>query len=289
MSAKLIQKLMKAKAENKGLQINTGEVEGMLRLITDDEFSQRKNIVLKAASAGLADAWSAAFFDYNTEYELWIIICVFGWLTVHYFAVRYSRKRGGPLVSRPTFIANNIHCITTSLCAAFLLAQDKSVRDYNLWQRWVLPFSISYFIADGIWYCIPKRDLLISLHHVVMIMCHYPVGEPAAALLCGAGQWKWAAWVSMTGYLAELSNPLLNVRWWLMQTLEKDHWLFGANNTLIVLSFVGRIVLFPYLIVYDIWPRRQEFVEKKRHQLQQFRGLSPESGEVGLGVRGGTL
>jgi hypothetical protein len=24
----------------------------------------------------------------------------------------------------------------------------------------------------------------------------------------------------MAGYLAELSNPLLNMRWWLMQTLE---------------------------------------------------------------------
>jgi len=142
-----------------------------------------------------------------------------------------------------------------------LLAQDKDVRNYNLWQRWVLPFSISYFIADGIWYCIPKRDLLISVHHVVMIMCHYPVGEPAAALLCGAGSWKWAAWVSMTGYLAELSNPLLNVRWWLMQTLEKNHWLFGVNNVLVVLSFLARIVLFPYLIVNDIWPRRHEFVE----------------------------
>ena len=43
----------------------------------------------------------------------------------------------------------------------------------------------------------------------------------------------------MTGDLAELSNPLLNVRWWLMQTLQKDHWLFGVNNIPIVLSFVG--------------------------------------------------
>jgi len=60
---------MKAQAEGSGLEVSKGEIDGMLRLITDDEFSHRKNIVLKAASSGLADAWSAAFFDYNQEYS----------------------------------------------------------------------------------------------------------------------------------------------------------------------------------------------------------------------------
>ena len=194
MSSILIQKLMKAKAEGTGLAISAGEVNGMMRFLTDDDFSNRKNFVLKAASAGIADAWSAVLFDYNNEYELWIVVCVFSWLTVHALAKRYAARVGGPLLGRPTFIANNIHCITTSLCAAFLLLQDRESRDYNLWMRWALPFSISYFIADGLWYCIPKRDLLISAHHITMILCHYPVGEPVGAQLCGAGSWKWAAW-----------------------------------------------------------------------------------------------
>jgi len=119
-------------------------------------------------------------------------------------------------------------------------------------------------MADFIWYCIPTGDLLITMHHLVMISCHYPVGEPASALMCGAGNWKWAVWLSMVGYLSELSNPLLNMRWWLMQTLEKSTYRFSFINTLVVLSFVGRIILFPYLIWYEVIPRYSDFVREQQ-------------------------
>ena len=168
MSTLLLQKLMKAKTEGTGLQIDNREVDGMLRLITDDGFSQRKNLVLKSASAGLADAWSAALFDYNTEYELWIIICVFGWLTVHFFAKRFAKRVGPPLIDRPTFIANNIHCITTSCMAAFLLAQDKESRDYNLWQRWTVCAGIEPLPA----HLLPAIPLSATLDHLGS--CRFP-------------------------------------------------------------------------------------------------------------------
>ena len=72
----------------------------------------------------------------------------------------------------------------------------------------------------------------------------------------------------MAGYLAELSNPLLNIRWWLMQTLESHSVAFPVVNILVVLSFVGRIILFPYLIVNNVLPRFGEF--KKHQQLLAF-------------------
>lgn len=172
-SGAVIQKLLGAQSSGRGLDLDAAEVDAMLRLLTDD--GDTKSMVRMAASAGLADAWSAALFDRNNEYELCIVICTFIWLTLHRLAIRFSKKVGPPLQGRPTFIANNIHCITTSLSALYLLCQSPETRDYYIWQRWVLPFSISYFVADFCWYCVPTGDLLITMHHFVMILCHYPV------------------------------------------------------------------------------------------------------------------
>jgi hypothetical protein len=99
-------------------------------------------------------------------------------------------------------------------------------------------------------------------------LLYLQVGEHSSAALCGAGSWKWAAWISMAGYLAELSNPLLNMRWWLMQTLEEHSISFPVVNILVVLSFIGRILLFPYIIVYNVLPRYDDF--KEHQQLLAF-------------------
>merc|ERR1712166_1448448 len=68
----------------------------------------------------------------------------------------------------------------------------------------------------------------------------------------------------MVGYLSELSNPLLNIRWWLMQTLEKSTYRFSFINSLVVISFIARIILFPYLIVYHVWPRYDDFMQAQQ-------------------------
>lgn len=254
-----ISQMLKAQGAGEGMSLKNHEVTAILRLLTSPG-EDNKTEVLMAASAGLADAWSAAFFDQNSEYELWIIVCLFLWLTLHQVAKKIGKKFGPPLANRPTLIANSLHCCYTGIAAAVLVLQPKESRDYAFWQRKVLPVSISYFMADFIWYCIPTGDLLICAHHIVMISCHYPVGEMAGAVMCGAGDWKWAVWLSMVGYLSELSNPLLNIRWWLMQTLDKSTFRFSMINTLVVLSFIGRIILFPYLIYYHVFPRYHDFV-----------------------------
>jgi hypothetical protein len=260
-----IANMMQAQDANEGMSLKNHEVTAILRLLTSPEQeAKRQTEVLMSTSSGLADAWSAAFFDQNSEYELWIIVCLFGWLTLHYFAKKIGKAYGAPLAQRPTLIANTLHCCYTGIAAAVLVLQPAETRDYNFWQRKVLPASLSYFMADFIWYCIPTGDILISCHHIVMIMCHYPVGEMASAMMCGAGNWKWAVWLSMVGYLSELSNPLLNLRWWLMQTLQKSTYRFAMVNSLVVFSFICRIILFPYLIWYHVWPRYSEFVAKQQ-------------------------
>lgn len=257
-----ISKMLQAQTSGNSLTLENHEISAVLRLLTSPEKDSAN--VLMAASAGLADAWSAAFFDQNSEYELWIIVCLFLWLTLHEVAKKIGKNAGPPLSNRPTLIANSLHCVTTGFAALYLVLQPADTRNYAFWQRKILPFSLSYFMADFIWYCIPQGDLLISAHHLVMISCHYPVGEPASALMCGAGNWKWAVWLSMVGYLSELSNPLLNIRWWLMQTLDKSTYRFSFINTLVVLSFIARIILFPYLIWNHLIPRYEDFVREQQ-------------------------
>ena len=55
----------------------------------------------------------------------------------------------------------------------------------------------------------------------------------------------------MMGYLSEVSNPLMNYRWWLIHTLQ-EHWIgFAVVNVLIIVSFALRIVLMGYLLAFE--------------------------------------
>ena len=91
------------------------------------------------------------------------------------------------------------------------------MEDFVLWQQFGIPLSLAYFMADILWYCIPSGDGLILFHHITMLLCHYPVSSDVGAKMCGAGNALWTVRLSMMGYLCELSNPLMNWRWWLLQ------------------------------------------------------------------------
>jgi hypothetical protein len=89
-----------------------------------------------------------------------------------------------------------------------------NIQTFAINKRYVVPSKYSPISSSKSW------DVLIGVHHVVMIMCHYPVASNAGAELCGAGSALWAIRLSVLGYLCELSNPLMNYRWYLMQTLK---------------------------------------------------------------------
>lgn len=133
-----------------------------------------------------------------------------------------------------------------------------------MWQRVALPLSLAYFAVDVYWYCLPTNDVLIAFHHFVMCFCHYPVGHDSGAVLAGAGDKEWVVWLSIAGYTSEISTVLMNYRWYLLQTLEEDWIGFAVVNVLVVFSWMARIVLFGYLLAFEIAPRFALFVEKKQ-------------------------
>jgi hypothetical protein len=228
-----------------------------------------------------SNPWRAAWYDGSDELEIRILV-IFGCFICLHCTMMFLKKQGmlsDVLASRPTFVANNCHCCVVAPLAVYLLwtnyyKADKSVEDYALWQQVGIPITLAYFMGDVVWYCIPakysplssapKFDFLILFHHVTMLACHYPTGSLAGATLCGAGDPLWSIELSCLGYLCEVSNPLMNYRWWLMQTLKKHRADFSVTVVLLVASFVARVGLLFCLIFVYILPKFGTFMAEKQ-------------------------
>jgi len=191
-------------------------------------------------------------FDGEHSYEHRIGKALALYLITHFLMLRLRRFVGPTLSTRPTVVCGTIHAVGTALAASVLLV----MRDYGAaWQRAVLPFSIAYFLADVLWYCLPARDLTMSLHHLVMIGCHYPIGEINGALVAGAGDSSWCIWLSMIGYLSEWTTALLNMRWLLAHSYPEHRCIFTMVSGLLLVTYFYRLLLFPYLLIFEIIPR----------------------------------
>ena len=136
--------------------------------------------------------------------------------------------------------------------------------NWSLWQTVAIPLSLAYFAADAAWYCLPRSDGLIFFHHLLMCFCHYPIINRAGATLAGGGDAPFSTWLSVVGYTSEVSTCLMNYRWYLLQTLEADWVGFAIVNVLVVISWSYRIVLFVYLLLWEIIPRMLQYVETKQ-------------------------
>ena len=106
----------------------------------------------------------------------------------------------------------------------------------------------------------------MTLHHLVMIGCHYPLGEANGALVAGAGDPEWCIRLSMIGYLCEWTTTLLNVRWLLAHTTR--HKSFAAVSLLLLGTYAYRLLLFPYLVLLEIFPRYVMYA--RRQQILTF-------------------
>ena len=179
------------------------------------------------------------------------------------------------VAGRPTVVSGTVHSALTAAISCGILAayfaNGKSwtwVADggneidlLGIWRDVGLPLSLTYFVLDSVYYCLPRRDAIIFVHHVIMVFCHYPVAHVAGASLAGAGDADFATWLSVVGYTSEVSTALMNYRWYLINTLEEDWAGFGVTNVLTVIGWAGRVVMFTFLLVAEILPRRAAYVE----------------------------
>ena len=193
-----------------------------------------------------------------------------------------ARSLKSLIASRPTVIAATVHSVATSIVAVGILVlyyndtQDDSdsgnksspwmyqgaTNLLHVWQRVGLPISLSYFVTDCYFYCLPRKDLIIFVHHLIMCFCHYPVGHGSGAILAGAGDIEWVTWISIVGYTSEVSTAMMNYRWYLINTLEENWIGFGIVNCIVVASWAGRVVMFTYLLIVEIFPRMHMYVEQ---------------------------
>ena len=175
-----------------------------------------------------------------------------------------------PLSARPTVLAGTFHALATSMISIYLLVvrpheeEAPTIIDWSMWQTVGIPLSLAYFAADAVWYCLPRSDGLIFFHHIIMCFCHYPIINHAGATLAGGGDATFSTWLSVIGYTSEVSTCLMNYRWYLLQTLDRDWIGFATVNILVVISWAYRIVLFSYLLLWEIIPRTPQYVETKQ-------------------------
>ena len=181
-----------------------------------------------------------------------------------------GKRPESPLSARPTVLAGTFHALATSMISIYLLVvrphegEAPTIIDWSMWQTVAIPLSLSYFAADAVWYCLPRSDGLIFFHHVIMCFCHYPIINRAGATLAGGGDATFSTWLSVIGYTSEVSTCLMNYRWYLLQTLDRDWIGFAIVNILVVISWAYRIVLFSYLLLWEIIPRTPQYVETKQ-------------------------
>ena len=191
-----------------------------------------------------------------------------------------KRRPNSPLSTRPTVLAGTFHALATSIISIYLLVARPpgdviegneqqngtavTAINWSLWQTVAIPLSLAYFAADAAWYCLPRSDGLIFFHHLLMCFCHYPIINRSGATLAGGGDAPFSTWLSVVGYTSEVSTCLMNYRWYLLQTLEADWVGFAIVNVLVVMSWSYRIVLFVYLLLWEIIPRTPQYVETKQ-------------------------
>ena len=212
-----------------------------------------------------SNPWREAYREGGGTFERAFLLFFALFAVLNVLGALLGKRYGPPLTSRPGVIAATFHAAATSaLSLQVLMSHGGPDEDYAPWQNRALPLSLAYFVANFFWYCIPRWDWPIAFHHLVMCVCHYPVGHDAGAVLAGAGDRSWVLWLSATGYTSEVATVLTNYRWYLIQTLEEDWVGFAVTNLLVALSWAGRVVLFAHLLIAEIIPRAPLYVERKQ-------------------------
>jgi hypothetical protein len=202
---------------------------------------------LKNAIAQALQPWATAITS-DHEFESlvlgWFIMLVLLRKVVLFLSARKKTHLWTELLQRPTVVPVMLHSLVTTVMAiaVILMSEGPPTMEaipqiIELWRRGVLPFSSAYWLFDLAYYCYPKGDLLIAVHHVAILLCNYPIGDNAAyAALQLLNPRCNLVMCSATGYTLEATTFLLYGRWILANVLVRHHWIYSANNLLLLIS-----------------------------------------------------
>ena len=179
--------------------------------------------------------WTAALTG-DASYELSILAWFVFFVVLRKCVLTLPTKSWAlrEVVRRPTVVPVLMHSLVTTLAAFAVLArwQDDTI---FVWRRLVMPFSCAYWLFDLAFYCWPKSDLLIAVHHIAILICNYPVGDNAgAAALAEIHPQCNTVLCSANGYTLEATTFLLYARWLLANTLTRHHWSYYAISALLL-------------------------------------------------------
>ncbi|KAJ1616369.1 hypothetical protein T492DRAFT_895610 [Pavlovales sp. CCMP2436] len=169
------------------------------------------------------------------------------------------RKRETPEMAATLFgayVVGFVHAIVVSVSAVLVVCYER----YEIWPATVA-FSIGYFVSDFIFYALPTKQLVMVIHHIVMIVGHYPTMEQPAAILYGAGDAHLIMWLSAVGYLTEISNLFLDVRWFQLKIFGQPAQItYTVNSVFLLLSYIAtRVVIMPVVCWVKMVPRYDEY------------------------------
>jgi len=209
---------------------------------------------------GSMRAWMAVLnSEHRHDYFMRSAVCSVAMLAC--YALGLAAKRFAPqsaVASRPTVIYSTAHAAAVSAVA---FACVSGLAPLEIWPKYGLPIAMGYFVCDTLVWVLPKMDMAMLVHHIVSVSVHISPGVPEGALISGAGDAAWALYSSAFVYLVEAAVPFLNVRWYLLATLEKHHWVYAVNNaSLLVMWTAGRLGVVAYN-AYTIVPRRDDFAK----------------------------
>eukprot|EP00039_Didymoeca_costata_P019771 m.338870 g.338870 ORF g.338870 m.338870 type:complete len:284 (+) comp18572_c0_seq1:213-1064(+) len=204
--------------------------------------------------------WHVLFSDPSHQFEWRVAVYMLLFLVFHFVVIYISPNWKNPIAERPTVVAGQVHAIITTLGAGVILYAG--VDYYPIWGEHLIPFSCAYFMCDIIWFAIPNSAVVIFIHHLLISLCHCPLGVEKAALSIGLGDKNFCYWLSMVGYLAEFTTATTNVRWWITKTRKEHSIFFFTISALTLAGWIARIFMFAYLVIFELYPRIPAYKEK---------------------------
>jgi hypothetical protein len=168
------------------------------------------------------------------------------WLSKDSWVTAKLRQKQSPAMAGCLFAAyvvGFVHAVIVSVSAILVVVYER----YEVWPL-TIALSIGYFISDFIFFALPTKQPVMVIHHIVMIVGHYPTMELPAATLYGAGDAHLIMWLSAVGYLTEISNLFLDVRWFQLKVFEGPpaQWSYALNSLFLLVSYIfTRVVIMP--------------------------------------------